>query len=123
MSNDEQGMSNDEQDNAESFDEDLFVDEGDDDTDVASQFPSDHYEGVLDPAVTEAGDSRIETIQERVLREEPDPVVEELDRNARAEQEEDAAHRLARNEPEAADADESIDAQLAEIEDAALDTD
>ena len=116
-----QWMSNDEQDTAESFDEDLLVDEGDDDTDVASQYPPDHYEGVLDPAVTEAGDARVETIQERVLREEPDPVVDALDRDAQAEEAEDAVQRHA-FEAGASGAD-AIDAELAEIEDAALDND
>ena len=113
----------DEQDNAESFDEDLLVNEGDDDTDVASDYPPDHYEGVFDPAVTEAGDARVETIQERVLREESDPVVDELDRNARAEEIEDAAYRkAARNASNGASADDiPIEAQLAELEDAALD--
>ena len=73
-------MSTDEQDHAESFDEDLVVADGDDDTDVSSQYPPDHYEGVFDPAVTEAGDARVESIQKRILREEVDPLVEELDR-------------------------------------------
>lgn len=105
----------DNENNAEAFDEDLLVDEGADDTDVASHFPPDHYEGVTDPAVTEAGDARVETIQERVLREESDPVVEELDRNALAEAAEEEA--FARRE----NADDSIDAQLASIENAAID--
>jgi hypothetical protein len=58
--------------NAEAFDEELLVEEGDDDTDVSTIFPPDHYEGVFDPAVTEAGDARVETIQARVIRDEID---------------------------------------------------
>ena len=84
---------NDEINNAEAFDEELLVEEGDDDADVSTIFPPDHYEGVFDPAVTEAGDARVETIQERVLREEEDPVVEELYRNALAEEREEAEYR------------------------------
>ena len=109
----------DEQDNAESFDEDLLVEEGGDDTDVASQYPPDHYEAVFDPGVTPDGDARIETIHERVLREEADPVVEELDRNALAEELEDESYRTAAEDD---DVDfPPVDVQLAEIEDAALD--
>jgi hypothetical protein len=113
---------NDDVNNAEAFDEDLLVEEGADDTDVASDYPPDHYEGVRDPAVTEAGDARIETIQERVLREEADPVVEELDRNALAEDLEDEAYRATGAAPTTS-TDAPINAQLADIDDAALDGD
>ncbi len=110
----------DDQDGAEAIDEDLLVDEGADDTDIQSEFPSDHYHGVLDHAVTEAGDARIESIQERVAQEERDPVVDELDANALAEELEDLAH-----DPKSAghiDEQTDISAQIADIEDAALDT-
>lgn len=112
-------MSNDNENNAESFDEDLLVDEGADDTDISGQFPSDHYEAVFEPGVTASGDARVETIQERLLREEPDPVVEELDRNAMAEEIEEQAFA----EGDTANVKTTIDAQLADIEDAALDND
>lgn len=109
---------NDDINNAESFDEDLLVEEGADDTDISSQYPPDHYEAVFDPDLTDAGLARSETIQERTLREQSDPVVEELDRNAIAEELEDETYRRAGM----AQADgEPVDVQLAELEDAALD--
>lgn len=115
---------NDDENNAEAFDEDLLVEEGADDTDVSSQFPPDHYEAVFEPTMTEAGEARTETIQERVLREETDPVVEELDRNAEAEQAEDEAyaHRRPADPTQGLVGDDSadIDAQLAELDDAAI---
>ena len=109
---------NDDINNAESFDEDLLVEEGADDTDISSQYPPDHYEAVFDPDRTDAGLARSETIQERTLREQSDPVVEELDRNTIAEELEDETYRRAGM----AQADgEPLDVQLAELEDAALD--
>lgn len=103
----------DDENNAESFDEDLLVEEGADDTDISGQFPSDHYAAVFDPSMTPDGDARVETIQERVMHEEADPVVEELDRNALAEQVEREAfdHRRANNQQA------SIDALLAQVDD------
>ena len=109
---------NDDINNAESFDEDLLVEEGADDTDISSQYPPDRYKAVFDPDLTDAGLARSETIQERMLREQSDPVVEELDRNALAEELEDETYRRAGM----AQADgEPLDVQLAELEDAALD--
>ena len=110
---------NDDINNAESFDEELLVEEGADDTDISSQYPPDHYEGALDPGVTEAGQARTETMQERMLREEPDPVADELTRNALAEELEDIAYRKAGT---AHSADEPLEVQLAELDDAALDS-
>ena len=109
---------NDDVNNAEAFDEDLLVEEGADDTDISSDYPPDHYEAVLDPGVTEAGQARTETIQERVWREESDPVADELSRNALAKEIEDDAYRRAGT---AQGNDEPVEVQLAELDDAAID--
>lgn len=90
----------DEQDQAEAFDEEMVVGDVADDTEVTSQYPPDRYLGALDPEVTEAGQKRVETIQERVLREEPDPVVEALDREERRAERDEAAFRGAAEEPD-----------------------
>jgi hypothetical protein len=106
----------DDDNNAEAFDEDLLVDEGADDTDVSSLFPPDHYLGVLDPAVTAAAEALGETFDERSLQEDVDPVVQELDRNALAEELEDDAHRRGLT-----GSHEPVDVQIAELDDALLD--
>ncbi len=108
---------NDDENNAESFDEDLLVEEGDDDTDVSGQFPADHYHGVNDRAVTQRGEATDESLEERVAQEEADPVVDELNRNARAEESEEAAYASRSQSNEKA----SIDSQLADIDDNLLD--
>jgi hypothetical protein len=107
----------DDENNAESFDEDLLVDEEQDDTDISGQFPSDRYVGVTDPAMTQRGEATDETLEERVAHEEADPVVEELDRNARAEEAENVAYRSRTGHNEAA----SVEALLADIDDNLLD--
>jgi hypothetical protein len=108
----------DDENNAESFDEDLLVDEGDDDTDVSGQFPADRYVGATDRAVTPSGEAIDDTLEERVAREERDPIVDELDRNARAEEAEEKALGIADRDTQTA----PIEAQLADLEDNWVDT-
>ncbi len=104
-----------EDNNAEAFDEDLLIPEGEDDSDVESMFPSSGYRGSLDKATTDTGEHESDTLEERIRQEEPDLVAEELQHNA----EDIALENRAMRGDETPDVETA--AALAELEDAAWD--
>lgn len=73
----------DEQDRAESLDADVVDDDGRIDEDDLTDYPPDSYQGVDEYGLTAAEERFEEPLAERVLRETPDPLVEELEGHGR----------------------------------------
>jgi len=72
----------DEQDRAEALDDDVVDDDADFDEEPAGDYPPDVLQGANQYGVTEAEESVDEPLEERIAREEPDPVLEALEEEA-----------------------------------------
>jgi hypothetical protein len=100
----EADMNGDEQDRAESLDDEVFDADSDVSPDFSSEndlenYPGDHYLGVHQHGETEREAHTFESDEARTAREESDPVVEELNLEAkRAEDEERAAAHMPANQ-------------------------
>jgi hypothetical protein len=84
----------DEQDKAEALDDEVFDADSDVVPDYSSEndldnFPGDGYLGVNQHGETEREAHTPESDEERTAREEPDPIVEELNADAERSEEED----------------------------------
>jgi hypothetical protein len=95
-------MNGDEQDRAEALDDEVFDADSDVSPDFSAEndlenYPGDHYLGVHQHGETEREAHSFESDEARTAREEPDPVVEELNDEARRTEDEDraAAHMAA----------------------------
>ena len=81
----------DEQDRAEALDDEVLDRDSDIDPDFEvendlKQFPGDRYLGVNEDAVTVEGEHQVESDEDRTAREEPDPLVDELNRQSRRDE-------------------------------------
>jgi hypothetical protein len=86
----------DEQDTAEALDDEMLDSDSDIDPDFSSEndvedYPPERYLGAEEFGTTEAEMHVGESVELRTSREEPDPVVEALDREALIEERQEAA--------------------------------
>ncbi len=91
-------MSGDDQDRAEALDDEVFDADSDVDPDFSAEndldnYPREGYLGVHQHGETEREAHTFESDEQRSAREEPDPIVDELNAEARRAQDEDRAYR------------------------------
>ena len=91
-------MSGDDQDRAEALDDEVFDADSDVDPDFSAEndldnYPGERYLGVHQHGETEREAHMFESDEQRSAREEPDPIVDELNAEARRAQDEDRTYR------------------------------